>query len=512
MIAAVNERREKFLKGLKQSDSIYGDLITLEVPEELPDINVVNIQYYLKSNIDKKQRLKTFIPPRYPEFLVIENRESTGDMMFHKQLIDSTKIYVALDLSKIYEIVSQVLAYMEENNIKFQAKLSKNIRSDMFVIRAVDKEKVEGLIKYINSLNYKPTIFPNPFALQMGKVSVTKDGYKSYNKIFSSQLEQYLKATTNPSLEGLRTHIIISKDAPDISKNNKMILDIITRNLDNNLTLEELQSYKIHEEKPKTTITKEDIKNVVYLVNRLHIIYNINEISQIIQKYINTGDISYFTRKNEIRQLVVDTLPPETLEKTLVEISKGISMQNPSINNIIYEIITNANVADVLNESDYIPSIKDEEQVIKIISDLNEAANLNIAHRSIQGYINTGDEMYFPDKKVMPANKMRIVVDQMIWDNLINASIETYFKYGKTQLENAIKLALTKGDISGFTNENNARSRLGFISNPDLLKQAAIQKYQELVGDEITLHNLINVIADVSMNKIENSNRKNKTH
>lgn len=339
----VNEEREVFLRTISsyfkknsniplEQKNIYSYLVSHTIKDGylqgIPRENVAGAHLHLKVHLKKKYKglegINTFTGPK-PEnfFWVIENRVQMKDKNFYEDIKDSIKLYLPVDHSNIKEISTKVLEYIIEEGIHIQAKIANNMRSDVFVIRVLDKDKLDKLLNYINSLDYNSKSKPNPFALNVGRVSITKDGMMSYNTVLAEYITEYLKSEREEvTLENFKKfmHKQINK-IPSSNKNKYMIVDIIIKNLENTLTLEELLSYnqKVVVDNRVTQVSEEDKNNILRLINGLNVFYNLEETHKRIEMYLATGNINYFTRQNGIRKFVEEHLPVEQMRAALYE-------------------------------------------------------------------------------------------------------------------------------------------------------------------------------------------------
>ena len=199
----VNEEREVFLRTISsyfkknsniplEKKYIYSYLVSHTIKDGylqgIPRENVAGAHLHLKVHLNEKYKgsegINTFTGPKPNNvFWVIENRGQMKDKNFYEDIKDSIKLYLPVDASNIYEVSTKVLDYIIKEGIHIQAKIAKNIRSDVFVIRVLDKDKLDKLLNYINSLDYNSKSKPNPFALNVGRVSITKDRIMSYNTV-----------------------------------------------------------------------------------------------------------------------------------------------------------------------------------------------------------------------------------------------------------------------------------------------------------------------------------------
>lgn len=335
----VNEEREVFLRTISsylkknsniplEKEYIYSYLASHTTKDGylqgIPRESLVNVQLHLNEKYKGLEGINTFTGPKPNNvFWVIENRGQMKDKNFYEDIKDSIKLYLPVDASNIYEVSTKVLDYIIKEGIHIQAKIAKNTRSDVFVIRVLDKDKLDKLLNYINSLDYNSKSKPNPFALNVGRVSITKDGMMSYNTVLAEYITEYLKSEREEvTLENFKKfmHKQINK-IPSSNKNKYMIVDLIIKNLENTLTLEELLSYnqKLVVDNRVTQVSEEDKNNILRLINGLNVFYNLEETHKRIEMYLATGNINYFTRQNGIRKFVEEYLPVEQMRAALYE-------------------------------------------------------------------------------------------------------------------------------------------------------------------------------------------------
>lgn len=335
----VNEEREVFLRTISsylkknsniplEKEYIYSYLASHTTKDGylqgIPRESLVNVQLHLNEKYKGLEGINTFTGPKPNNvFWVIENRGQMKDKNFYEGIKDSIKLYLPVDASNIYEVSTKVLDYIIKEGIHIQAKIAKNTRSDVFVIRVLDKDKLDKLLNYINSLDYNSKSKPNPFALNVGRVSITKDGMMSYNTVLAEYITEYLKSEREEvTLENFKKfmHKQINK-IPSSNKNKYMIVDLIIKNLENTLTLEELLSYnqKLVVDNRVTQVSEEDKNNILRLINGLNVFYNLEETHKRIEMYLATGNINYFTRQNGIRKFVEEYLPVEQMRAALYE-------------------------------------------------------------------------------------------------------------------------------------------------------------------------------------------------
>lgn len=411
----VNEEREVFLRTISsyfkknsniplEKEYIYSYLASHTINDghlqNIPRESLVNVQLHLNEKYKGLEGINTFTGPKPNNvFWVIENRGQMKDKNFYEGIKDSIKLYLPVDASNIYEVSTKVLDYIIKEGIHIQAKIAKNMRSDVFVIRVLDKDKLDKLLNYINSLDYNSKSKPNPFALNVGRVSITKDGMMSYNTVLAEYITEYLKSEREEiTLENFKKfmHKQINK-IPSSNKNKYMIVDLIIKNLENTLTLEELLSYnqKVVVDNRVTQVSEEDKNNILRLINGLNVFYNLEETHKRIEMYLATGNINYFTRQNGIRKFVEEHLPVEQMRTALYEMGWSALVNSidetykkygelqviKAVERIVdvgsIEGLTNTN-----NARSYLGFITSPELLQKII--LKQASSINIENQSIE--------------------------------------------------------------------------------------------------------------------------------
>lgn len=412
----VNEEREVFLRTISsyfkknsniplEKKYIYSYLASHTTKDGylqgIPRESLVNVQLHLNEKYKGLEGINTFTGPKPNNvFWVIENRGQMKDKNFYEDIKDSIKLYLPVDASNIYEVSTKVLDYIIKEGIHIQAKIAKNMRSDVFVIRVLDKDKLDKLLNYINSLDYNSKSKPNPFALNIGRVSITKDGMMSYNTVLAEYITEYLKSEREEvTLENFKKfmHKQINK-IPSSNKNKYMIVDLIIKNLENTLTLEELLSYnqKVVVDNRITQVSEEDKNNILRLINGLNVFYNLEETHKRIEMYLATGNINYFTRQNGIRKFVEEYLPVEQMRVALYEMGWSALVNSidetykkygelqviKAVERIVdvgsIEGLTNTN-----NARSYLGFITSPELLQKIILK-QSSSNINIENQSIE--------------------------------------------------------------------------------------------------------------------------------
>ena len=97
------------------------------------------------------------------------------------------------------------------------------------------------------------------------------------------------------------------------------------------------------------------------------------------------------------------------------------------------------------------------------------------------------------------------IISDIGWKALIFAAKVTYDKYGEEQLFDAIKNVFNGDGIIEFTNDNEARSRLGLVIPLQLLREVITCKLNER-GMSISSMSLMELVLE-EINKLDNKKK-----
>lgn len=323
--------------------NIYGELSRFNVINgECSVLNrdsLISVQVSLNNKYRNNKKVNTFTS-RDGYFWAIENRMDNSDKEFFDKMYNSIKLYISIDLDNIYKVSESLFNFMIKENIVMQCKISKTMRNDAFVCRVATLVDARKVCDYLNGISYEGKIKCNPFLLDNGNVGIAMDGKLTYNTILSILLEQYLNSMNGKNL----LDRVNSSDFSEFVKNQKlllegvdnkyylslydindkkklsdclMIFDLITKNLDNSLTFDYFGNYSDvrndSDYRINTVIKREDEDKFLYVVNGLSNYYSVSDVHKIIMKFIETGDYNLFTRRDDIRNVVIDNFTKENL-------------------------------------------------------------------------------------------------------------------------------------------------------------------------------------------------------
>lgn len=392
--------------------------------DRIPLDSLVGVQVKLNNKFGSNSGINKYMSSN-GDFLVVENRLDCNDDDYLAAIKNGIKLYISVEADNLYKVSELLFNFMVNNGITMQCKVSKEMRNDALICRVTNSIDALKVSDYLNSLNYKSNIRPNPFLFDNGKVSIAIDGVLSFNVTLSRLLKEYLwvkRSTHTIEKIALDKDFNISEDFNNFirsqikflnSSQKKAFMDLyeidnetkykdfirvselISKNLDNNLTIEELFSYQdiknIDFDSDNELVFEQDEDKIKYIMNILACYYSIDYVHKLIMKFIKTGNYDLFTR------------------------------DYGGLRNIIRNILENNFT---------------KEDIKNIISDLG-------------------------------------------WKALISASKATYDKYGEKQLLGAIENLFNGNEMNIFTNDYEVRSYLTFIIPPELLKSVIIDKLNE---------------------------------
>ncbi len=199
------------------------------------------------------------------------------------------------------------------------------------------------------------------------------------------------------------------------------------------------------------------------------------------------------------------------------EMIAGYGLDSPKkmLDFMIIGNILSSNISGTLNTksiSNY-QKVEDEIQdfdigakrinLLYIMNNLNNKYGYEEMHERINRYIENGDIKLFTRENgvrqmVMEnftPDTMKSLLSEMSYSALIDASFETTKKYNNEQLGYAIEKLLKEHKIDGFTNTNDVRSYLGFISNNRIMMNMLSERMEER-GQELNPENVMRMILE----------------
>lgn len=356
----LDDKRNTFLKYLakiyKQNPNlpIYFDTIYYELSkfnssnssnenkyQKIKDLNLLSVQVKLSNYFKNNSSLEIFSNGYY---LIIENRENNDTCSFYNIINSSIKISIPINANNLYGTSITLINFLIKEKIIMQYKLAKEMRNDTIILNIATKEDVIKIAEYFNKLKIKSEIEPNPFILQKCNLAFTIGSSLSYTNVLSKLLSIYFKEKkrtntleivgTDNFINFLKKQLKIMTGNAKSSVMNKYkiksleeydsfikISELILKTLENSLTLEELFDYQNNKVTPKIQEEecKKDKEKILYIIDRLSSIYNLDEVHLIIMKYIETGNKSLFPREDNIRKVIIENFSPNKLKRLISE-------------------------------------------------------------------------------------------------------------------------------------------------------------------------------------------------
>ena len=144
------------------------------------------------------------------------------------------KIYLPVDSKDSFKNMDNILKFMAENNISNNSKIQSRSATDGICLRVNTVEDAAKVIDYINNNNdIKVYSNPSPFARKYGKVAIAMDGNSSYNSATISAYSNYIKTTSNPSIDGFVNYLKKIKSEIDNGNYKKISIFDNAVNLEN---------------------------------------------------------------------------------------------------------------------------------------------------------------------------------------------------------------------------------------------------------------------------------------
>ena len=421
------EERELFLKYLSDiylqnpnlpfsHDIVYNELTRFCIVDNKEYIIDREILVGVQVKLSNKYRNNKSVNISCDDFYwKIYNKGNRSENEYLNDMYNSIKLYVAVDSKDLYRISSLIFDYMIKENVVMNCKIANSMRSDVLVCRVKDIEAAVKVTNYINSLGYASKIKPNTFSYVDGNVNIVKDGCLSYNRVLSRFICEYLKY-----------------------KRDDNTLDNISNN-DLSIFIESQINLLKGDNREYYTDLYEIDGNVKYR--------DFIMIGSIICKCLNNNlDINTFRQYNDYKDIFVEDLEYISFD------SEEVKMKY-----VIYAMATYYSTHEV--------------------------------HSRIMNFIDTGDYSLFTregEKNIRaimynnftPNNTLEVIT-RIGWKALVNVSKITYDKNGEEQLFIALKELFDDGRLISFTNDDYARSRLGLIIPPDLLKSVIVSKLED---------------------------------
>ena len=278
------------------------------------------------------------------------------------------KMYIPVDDAHINEAAKRIFNFMAQNNILHHSKIGSDVRFDDIVLRVADVESAKRIEEFVMNDPYirDGLMKPNPFAYNNGYISYVWDGELSFNTVVASYISGYINELNKNnqlnqvSYKGLVAYI--GEEYQTVFKDGKNIDDYMAKmnvnnkyQLDNYQKVTELLLHSIMPDKKKEDFFKvyndiilnhnnknEDLKTYIsekqkvtwneiyaFLVKK----YGYLAADQHIFMFLKTGDYTFFTRENGVRDYLINNNFTKDMVKELFLLTtkeKRIILDNAS--------------------------------------------------------------------------------------------------------------------------------------------------------------------------------------
>lgn len=360
---------------------VYSNLINYDLPKE--DITLY-IDMWIK-NFEKLKNVNITKQRTYIKFNSFNYKNDTKKI----------KLHIPLDKKHIDKGMNEIINFLSQNNIVHSTKVFNTIRNDNIVISVDDLFTAEKIREFIDNNNYikEGLLKLNPFMFTDGNISYVWDGYLTYNIVLCEWISDFvneLKKENKLDKVNYRNFIeylnqkyeSIFNKGIDINKfittrkfiniktellNYKYITNIIINSINPNAQLKDfcyiIKNINEDTNKIKTLIASEKQNIDISLEQREIFDYVYIELSKrkneeyaikLFKQFIKTLDYRIFTRKNKIRDMLVENkITPLVMKKIIYE-----EMKNALINASIettkkYDIVQLGRALYGIKNNDY---------------------------------------------------------------------------------------------------------------------------------------------------------------
>lgn len=238
------------------------------------------------------------------------------------------KMYIPIDYGHIELGANKIFKFIESKGIKHLSKIGSDIRMDNIVIRVTNKKDADEIINFIKSDSFiQRGLMPaNPFAFSKDGIALACDGNSSYNSVLGSLLTDFMNSVDVNNYNALSFYQFLSKLNFDIEngytnvedfinynfgttrpneKDFKRILRLIINSHNPNFDYNDYLSHFYQEIDSEKGFTIEN--NLIMALKVMLSKYSLNQTICTLQKFIETGEMKYLTRKDNLRKLLINS-------------------------------------------------------------------------------------------------------------------------------------------------------------------------------------------------------------
>jgi len=346
---------------------VYAQLIFQGIPEEEKKQDLSNSFEKLIDKNKNNAKTRVFVDPGWSYFCQFMSRDA-GNTRNNNPI----KIYVPLKKENIESSVQKIFDFIEKNDIVHCSKLAKHTRIDDLVIRVYEKEDAEKIIKFINEdKDLTNNMYDaNPFVINEGKIGITMDRMLSFNDILSKYICEYINEVNKnkmfASKDGfnmfLQTKLKRLQEKEDLSTFIKMadsrelkMLPVFLQSVEEITTIlikvtsgntkeslyeyfyqvnnkdynvEKYQEYSDFDYKKMLNNGYSLLRELVLVTNQK---YGYNNTRSNLEAFKETGDLTYITRTNDLREKIARSKTFKTYIRTF-DLEEQLNTILPKIN------------------------------------------------------------------------------------------------------------------------------------------------------------------------------------
>ena len=389
------------------------------------------------------------------KFLVFENGKITGNEI---------KLYVPLDKEHLQKGADYIFDFISNSKIEHCSKIAIIMRNDNVVIRVNTKEDADTIMQYIHTNPYimEGLMKVNPFLPNNNGIGVAMDNNFSYNSTVAKVITEYLNY--------LKVNNDFNLNMFTVSGLNQYIKYQIPY-------LNDLDQKDIYLLIAKTTNPEFKYDDfVLHMKNKLIDKYNIDR-----ERIVNPS----FYLENAVK--VTEKYYPGNSHGAIIAYINGISNRFTNKENArsgLIKYVKNDDVIDLMKT-------KLTQNNINIPQDINILT---------QQYLN-----------VVLNRQKNNQVGSLDYEILKKAYIYTKIKYGTEQARTAMQHLLAYGNVSYFTNDFNARTKLVEVINKVDISRVILNNIDINNLDINNYDKLINAFEE-SIYGLENLKQENKIY
>lgn len=355
---------------------------------------------------------------------------------------NNIKLFVPQDKIHILKSADLIFSFLANNNITHASVIPSDVRLDDIVIKLTNFDDANKVANFINGNKYIQAglIEPSPFSMTDGNIAYAIDNKVSYNM----EIAHYISDYVNKLRDQNRLHNINCDDLKDYiytKYQNTFINGTGLKRflIERDITTSIVKNVINHMEVTELIITALDReKNLGHFISHYEKVNNPEYIKQIYNFMYNLIKTEIY---NDLEKpIITERQKEELLQNAVIKTAKKYTLEYAKIG--LKKYVETNNVSGFTRQD----GIRQ-----KIIDNLTNIEALEIIKKYNEGEYNVSNYV----EKVVS-----IDILQLKQETLKKASLETYKRYGKSQLEFALNNIIENKQYNGFVNDNSVRLNL----------------------------------------------------